>query len=301
MNVNRVALIGFGEVGQALATDLAAANDIAITAFDLKFSDAGSSPSRAVRRSGACRAETTEDAVRGADVVISAVTAASTIDAAAAASAAINRDAWFFDLNSASPAAKSKAARLIDGAGGRYVEASVMSPINPKRLASPVLLGGPHARDFEPVARAIGFSGARFYSNVPGKTAAAKLCRSVIVKGMEALITESLLAARHYGVEEDVLSSLETLFPHPDWEAHARYMIARTLQHGTRRAEEMREAARTIADSNIDPWMSKATARRQAWAGALAIESRATDLPSLLDAVRSSLAEAETDGLGTSS
>lgn len=297
MKVDRVALIGFGEVGEALASDLAAANDIAIAAFDLKFADAGSVPSRAVRRSPAQAARSADEAVGGADLVISAVTAASAVEAA---SAAIKRDAWFFDLNSASPAAKSEAARLISGVGGRYVEASVMSPINPKRLAAPILLGGAHARDFEPVARALGFSGASFYSEIPGKTAAAKLCRSVIVKGMEALIAESLLAARHYGVEEDVLASLGNLFPHPDWDAHARYMIGRTLQHGTRRAAEMREAARTVAEAKIDPWMSNATALRQAWAGALEIDPGATDLPSLLDAIRTSISEMMADDLETS-
>lgn len=300
MNIVRIALIGFGEVGEAIASDLAAANDIAIAAFDLKFADSDSAPSRAVRKSAAEAARSTEDAVRGAGLVISAVTAASAVEAAAAARAAIERGAWFFDLNSASPAAKSDAARLIDGAGGRYVEASVMSPINPKRLAAPILLGGPYARDFEPVARALGFSGASFYSEIPGKAAAAKLCRSVVVKGMEALITESLLAARHYGVEEDVLSSLGNLFPHPDWDAHARYMIGRTLQHGTRRAAEMREAARTVAEAKIDPWMSSATAQRQAWAGALEIRPGATDLPSLLDAIRTSISEMIADDLETS-
>jgi 3-hydroxyisobutyrate dehydrogenase-like beta-hydroxyacid dehydrogenase len=175
-----------------------------------------------------------------------------------------------------------------------------MSPINPQRLAAPILLGGAHARDFEPVARAIGFSGASFYSEIPGKTAAAKLCRSVIIKGMEALIAESLLAARHYGVEEDVLASLGNLFPHPDWDAHARYMIGRTLQHGTRRAAEMREAARTVAEAKIDPWMSNATALRQAWAGALEIKPGAADLLSLLDAIRTSISEMMADDQETS-
>jgi 3-hydroxyisobutyrate dehydrogenase-like beta-hydroxyacid dehydrogenase len=92
------------------------------------------------------------------------------------------------------------------------------------------------------------------------------MCRSVIVKGMEALIAESLLAGRHYGVEATVLDSLTNLFPSLDWNAHARYMMSRSLQHGARRAEEMREVARTVSDAGVEPWMSRACVERQGWA-----------------------------------
>lgn len=293
MDARRIAFIGFGEVGESLAEDLSAAADRAIATFDLRFSEAGSGPRLAAERLCVRRAANAADAARGADIVISAVTAAATLAAAEAASAGIERGTWFFDLNSASPAAKASAAALIDRAGGRYVEAAVMSPINPKRLAAPILLGGPNAKAFEPVARGAGFSGATFYSEEPGKAAAAKLCRSVMIKGVEALLTESLLAARRYGVEDEVLDSLGTLFPHPDWRGHARYMIARTLQHGARRAEEMREAARTMSDAGVEPWMSNATVLRQSWAARRKDALGEGDLVSLLDRLRNACDEDE--------
>ena len=49
------------------------------------------------------------------------------------------------------------------------------------------------------------------FSDEIGRASAAKMCRSVIVKGMEALLGESLLAARHYGVESAVLESLRAV------------------------------------------------------------------------------------------
>ena len=90
------------------------------------------------------------------------------------------------------------------------------------------------------------------------------MCRSVIVKGLEALLAESLLTARRHGVEEAVLASLPDLFPVGDWRKLARYMISRSLQHGRRRAEEMREAARTVAEAGVEPldepWLCRAPA-----------------------------------------
>ena len=100
---------------------------------------------------------------------------------------------------------------------GCHENSKVMAPIGPKRIATPMLLGGPHAEDFLPLGKEIGFTGMSFFSADYGKASAAKMCRSVMVKGIEALLTESLIPARHYGVEETVLASLSDLFPVGDW------------------------------------------------------------------------------------
>jgi 3-hydroxyisobutyrate dehydrogenase-like beta-hydroxyacid dehydrogenase len=114
------------------------------------------------------------------------------------------------------------------------------------------------------------------------------MCRSVMIKGLEALLAESLLAARHYGVEESVLASLQNLLPADDWPALARYMISRSLQHGTRRAEEMEEVARTVQEAGLAPWMSSACVERQRWAAGHRAALGEAELNGLLDAVRAS-------------
>lgn len=277
---SRIALIGFGEVGQTLAQDLA--GKATLSAWDVAFADRDSPPSLALERHQIRAGRDAPEAVSHAELVISAVTADQ--DLVAAQSVGELRGAVFLDLNSCSPAQKVASAQAVEAAGGRYVEAAVMSPIGPKRIASPMLLGGPHAADFIQRAAPLGFTGARPYSDTIGQAAATKLCRSVMIKGVEALLTESLLAARHYGVEQVVLDSLSDLLPLPDWNRTAQYMISRSLEHGTRRAEEMREAARTVEESGVPAPMSHAIAQRQDWAA----EHRAalsSDLLAMLDAV----------------
>lgn len=270
--VKRVALIGFGEVGQTLAQDLGCKVELA--AWDIAFSVEVPSGVRA--------AASAPDAVRDADLIISAVTADQ--DLAAARSVGRLDGAFFLDLNSCSPGQKAASAATIEAAGGRYVEAAVMSPIGPKRIASPMLLGGPHARNFLEAAAGLGFTGATACSETIGQAAATKLCRSVMIKGVEALLTESLLAARHYGVEQAVLDSLSDLLPLPDWNATAQYMISRSLEHGARRAEEMREAARTIEEAGVAGLMSRAIAERQEWASGHKA-ALSPDLATMLDAI----------------
>ena len=284
MSIKRIALIGLGEVGGILAHDLLARAEL--TAFDLKIWEEGSAPARTSSKLQMYVGENAAATASGADLVISAVTAAQTFIAAQSVMGGIGKGAIFLDLNSASPGVKREAAQAIEAAGGRYVEAAVMSPFPPKRLATHILLGGPHGQAFLPEAKALGFAGAEFFSAEIGKASAAKMCRSVMVKGIEALLSESLLAARCYGVEDTVLKSLDDLFPGPDWTKLARYMISRTLEHGTRRAEEMREAARTVAEAGLEPHMSSAAAARQAWAPQFASALVEQNLDDMLDAMR---------------
>jgi 3-hydroxyisobutyrate dehydrogenase-like beta-hydroxyacid dehydrogenase len=261
--MSRVALVGLGEVGRVLAEDLAAAGHADLAAWDIAFTDPDSPASRNAAALPVARAQSAQSAAGGAGLVISAVTAANCQPAAAAVAPGLAPGTWFFDLNSASPGHKQAAAAAVAAAGGRYVEAALMSPIAPRRLGSPFLLGGPHAAAFAAEGAAWGFSDLTVYSADVGRAAATKLCRSVIVKGLEALLAESLLAARHYGVEKEVLGSLANILPPADWEAVAGYFISRSLQHGQRRSEEMAEAAATVADAGVAPLMSRAAAQRQ--------------------------------------
>lgn len=283
--VARIGLLGFGEVGQRLARDLHGQTDAPLCAWDLKFDDPGSGPSMALEELDFVEAGDTAGDVADCDMVISAVTAAEAVAAARSVRTGLRRGARFVDLNSVSPATRRDAAAVIGEAGGRYVEAVVMSAIEPRGIASPVLLGGPHAESaLQPLAR-LGFSGARFCSAELGRASATKMCRSVLVKGTEALLAEALLAARHYGVEDAVLESLQDLFPAPDWRERARYMISRSLQHGTRRAEEMREAARTVRDAGINPWMAEACTERQDWAAGFGNALGQEGLAGMLDVI----------------
>ena len=263
---SRVALLGFGEVGHTLAADLLKAG-VEVAVYDILFDDPDSAPSRASPTLAVRKAKSASDAIANTELIVSAVTAASDIDAARSVTSGIPRGAFYVDLNSVSPATKSTCARIVEDAGGRYVEAAVMTPIHPKGIASPMLLGGAHAATFLERAAPLGFD-AKVFSTTLGQAAAVKMCRSVIIKGVEALLTESMLAARRYGVEKPVLDSLSDLLPAGDWEKIARYFISRSLEHGVRRAEEMREAAKTVAEAGVAPLMTTAAVEREDWAAA---------------------------------
>ncbi|MDO9093694.1 MAG: DUF1932 domain-containing protein [Rubrivivax sp.] len=258
-----ITIIGYGEVGKILAEDLRE-QDQAVTAFDIKLLGELAAPLREhATRHGVKLAASHAEAVRGAGLVISAVTASQTGAVAQACAPAIGQ-AFYLDFNSASPGAKAEAAVHIDGAGGRYVEGAVMTLIGGYRIQVPLLLGGPHAAALLPVITPLGFA-AKVASGRLGVASATKLCRSVMIKGLEVMLIESLTTARHYGVEDAVIASLDETYPGVDWQKQATYAFQRVIEHGRRRGEEMQEAARTVRDAGLTPLSAAGTAQRDTW------------------------------------
>jgi 3-hydroxyisobutyrate dehydrogenase-like beta-hydroxyacid dehydrogenase len=267
-----VGLVGYGEVGRILAEDLRK-QDVRITAYDLKLrSDQAGGPLRDhAAAHGVALAHSHADLAAQADFVISAVTASQAVPVAQACAPAIKQDAWFLDFNSASPGAKQRAADLIDGSGGRYVEGAVMTSIPPKRIKVPLLLGGAGAAELAPLLVEFGFD-AKVASAQLGVASAVKMCRSIMIKGLEAMVIEAFTTARGYGVEDAVLASLKETFPGIDWEKQGAYFFQRVIEHGRRRSEEVREVAETVREIGLTPWSAQGTAERQAWVADLADE-----------------------------
>ncbi len=264
-----VGLVGYGEVGRILAEDLRS-QGVQVSAYDLKLSgpQAGELCDHAATHGVSLASSHAEVALR-ADFIVSAVTASQAVPVAQACVPSVKKGAWFLDFNSASPGAKQRAAVLIDGAGGRYVEGAVMTSIPPYRIKVPLLLGGAGAAELAPLVNALGFD-AKVASEKLGVASATKMCRSVMIKGLEAMVIESFTAARHYGVEDAVIASLYETFPGIDWEKQAAYFFQRVIEHGRRRSEEVREVAETVRDAGLEPWSAGGTAQRQAWVADLA-------------------------------
>jgi 3-hydroxyisobutyrate dehydrogenase-like beta-hydroxyacid dehydrogenase len=259
-----LAVIGFGEAGRILAGGLAASGRFDVSSYDILIHDgaARAAMMAAAAERGVAMTETHRAAIAGARIIVSAVTASSSTDVAREAAAGLVPGQLFADINSVSPGTKRRNAQLIEQAGGHYVDVAVMAPVPPYGLAVPILLGGAHAAD---LAARLAPAGMRLevVADDVGTASAIKMCRSVMIKGMEALVVECLLGARHYGVEDRVLASLDETFPQMKWNERADYLVSRVVVHGRRRAAEMREVAVTLAEAGLEPFMASATARCQ--------------------------------------
>jgi len=262
--IQRIAIVGFGEAGGILGNDLAA-RGLDVSTFDILFhSQQAREAMLAKAREAKVRAtEGLSDCVRGAELVISAVTASSALDVAKETSSLLLAGQSFLDINSVSPGTKRKMAEHFENSGAHFVEAAVMAAVPPQRLKVPMLLGGRTAAELAKRLSSIGMIGSVASDRI-GVASAIKMCRSVVIKGLEALAVESMFAARRYGAENEVLASLAGTFPQMGWNGKLPdYLISRVAEHGKRRAAEMREAAQALRDVGIDPLMAEAAAERQ--------------------------------------
>jgi 3-hydroxyisobutyrate dehydrogenase-like beta-hydroxyacid dehydrogenase len=264
--IQRITLIGFGEVGGIFGRDFAKLG-ISVSVYDILFhsSDSREAMLAKARDCDVRACESLAESLRDAELVISAVTASSALEVARDASKVLRAGQIFMDINSVSPGTKRTDAAHVERSGAHFVESAVMSPVPPYRLKAPMLLGGKYAAELAPRLVALGMDTTPVSESI-GVASAVKMCRSVMIKGIEALAIECLFAARRYGAEDAVLKSLDITYPQMGWrDKLPNYLVSRVAEHGRRRAAEMREVAEALRDVGMDPMMAEATAERQDW------------------------------------
>ncbi len=258
--IGKIAFIGMGEAGSAIVDGWGDERRGQIATYDIKSDD----PAGAEVIASRCHALDIEncgsvgDAVAGAELVLCTVTADQAVNAAETAAGHLERNAFWCDLNSCAPSSKRRAAEIVEAEDGRYVDVAVMAPVHPKRNLTPLLISGPNADAIKPLLDELPMA-ARIVKGDVGTASSIKMIRSVMVKGLEALTAECVLAAVAASVEDEVLSSLMRSHPGTDWPARAAYNFERAMVHGARRASEMEEVAKTLTDLGLPDDMALAT------------------------------------------
>ncbi len=268
-NKPRLCFIGFGEAGQAIASGLREAGVEHIAAWDILFpEDKGTALKRAGATIGARLASSAADAVTNSDIIVAAVTAGSSIDAAQSVASHLSGNPYYLDVNSVSPGRKREAAQVLGGAA-RFVDVVILAPIHPRKHQTPLLLAGEHAQSVLPILiDELDMRGAIASVQI-GAAAALKMIRSVMIKGIEALTAECFLAAQAAGIAQEVAASLHNNYPTLDWSKVIDYNLERMASHGIRRAEEMEQVAATLTELGIAPLMTEAIVKRQREMGEL--------------------------------
>ncbi len=267
MSTPKIGFIGFGEAADGICRGLLGEGVTGISAFDVRPRPAPG---------GVAMADSLEAMLGQCEVVFAAVTSAVALDVANQAAAHLSGRHLYVDINSVSPETKIRIGGVISAAGARYVEAAVMAGVPAHGHKVPMLLAGEAAPDLIALMAPLGMVMEDFGPRL-GRAAAAKMFRSVMVKGMEALFQECVLGADRYGVADKVLDSIGDGYPGIDWNKMASHLIGRTALHGERRAHEMEEVAETLKSLGIEPLMSEAAAKRIAWAAGFGLKEKFGD------------------------
>jgi 3-hydroxyisobutyrate dehydrogenase-like beta-hydroxyacid dehydrogenase len=257
----RIGFVGFGEAAYHIAKGLRQPGISSISAFDINVTE---KLRQRAQDAGTRLVDTNQELAESCDIMLSAVTANQAMNAAEQNAPFLTQAHIYADLNSVSPGLKQSIARVIEASGARFAEIAMMAPVPPYGHKVPMLAGGDGAQAFVDQLTPFGIS-AEIVSREVGTAAATKMFRSIIVKGMEALLTECVLGASRYNADERVFASLAETFPAINWKELADYMVGRVVVHGERRAREMEEVAATLREIDIEPIMAEAIVRRMDW------------------------------------
>lgn len=276
-------IIGFGEAGQTFSR---AGNWSNAHVYDIKTDDSTQSAAmyKTFEECGVKAADGLAEVLPMAEFVLSLVTADQSLSVANTAAEYLSAGNFYFDMNSVSPDTKRKAAMMVEFAGAHYIDVAIMAPVNPKRLTVPLLLSGANAEQGAAILNELGFSNIKLVGEDVGKASTIKMLRSVMIKGLEALTAECVLAAEKGGVLPEVLESLGG-----DSSEKANYNLDRMMTHGRRRADEMYEVIQTLSSLGISPMMSEGTVNWQQAIGDFEINPIPDRLGEKLDAIKGRL------------
>ncbi|MDB5512972.1 MAG: NAD(P)-dependent oxidoreductase [Enterovirga sp.] len=259
-----IGFVGFGEAARCFAAHL----DTVSPGGLLAFCDGRSNrpPYREEFRKGA---ETVgvelvdglDELLARADVVVSAVVVATAAEVGTAIARALRPGTLVVDINASTPSAKTKVAEAVSAAGGSYVDANLMGAVSIYGAAVPLYSSGDGAERFAAIFGPLGFS-VEIAGSKPGAAAAVKMLRSVVTKGMEALIVEAMVAASVAGVRAEALRGICEPMDATRFSAFADMCIRTDVLHAERRAVEMDGVADGLRELGVSPIMTEATSAR---------------------------------------
>ena len=262
MRPKTVAILGFGEVGRALAEGF---NDgvqnadaprllIADPAID---GPAGPRMKAAAEKLGAVLHGAPGAWLAEADLVFAAATGKLAVAVAENAAPHLKAGAIYADVNTALPDAMRKARIVIEAKGAAFVDVAIMGAIDSHRHRTPMLVAGGRGAELAESLTLFGFR-MQAIDGAAGDASALKLLRSVFTKGLEALAVEALTTASRFGMTERVMSNLTDL-TEKGLEETLRMLVTTHCRHAKRRLDEVRSLGGLFAEAGIDPVMSRAT------------------------------------------
>ncbi|WP_052888857.1 NAD(P)-dependent oxidoreductase [Thermogemmatispora carboxidivorans] len=259
----RLGFVGFGEAASAIAAGLAEEGLRELYAYDVVCGPA------LMERAACCGVHlvtSLAELAAQADLLLSLVTAKVALTVAREIAPHLRVGTLYADLNSCAPRIKAEIGQVIAqlAPGASYASVAVMSAVPPLRHRVPLVADGPGARRLREVLEPYGMN-IEVLKGPLGAAATLKMCRSIVLKGLEALFLEALLAAEQEGLTEQVLTSLNASFPNKPLGDLGVYLLDRHRLHAQRRADEMQEAAATLVSLEIDPLVSEGAAQRLRW------------------------------------
>jgi 3-hydroxyisobutyrate dehydrogenase-like beta-hydroxyacid dehydrogenase len=258
-----VAFIGFGELGAALAQRLgdSGAHEMRAWTRDRPDLDAAALAARVerMRAAGVEPIATLEDALSDADVVLSVVSGRSSREMAERSAERLGEGALYVDMTAAAMADKEVSAEVVERSSGRYADGAILGTVAVPDAEISIVASGQGASELQRLITCEGIS-IEALDGPAGRATQLKLLRSVYMKGRDALVVETLLAARRCGLEKRLIASIEGPAERVSFADLSDRVLRSLAVHAARRADELDSSSDVVRGTGIDPLLAPAAA-----------------------------------------
>jgi len=269
-----IGFIGFGEAAYNISKGLSEEGmEIHIMAFDVALAgETGNSYFQTVtQRIDDAKIVSVKEIsalVSASDILISAVPAVHATEVVNSVLPFIRKDQLFADVTTSSPVNKQKFAKLIEERGCLFVDSAMMGPLPVYKHKVPMFASGSGANRWKKEMTPFGMS-IQVVGDVAGRASQIKLTRSIFMKGLEALLVETMMLARKCGIEDCVLESLEETMNKVDFRSTVTRLISGDTIHSNRRYHELQEAAEELKKMDIEPLVTEGAKKRLGYSASM--------------------------------
>lgn len=242
-----MAVFGLGEAGSVIAADLVAAG-ACVRGYD---------PAPVSTPDGVARVEEPRHSLEGAELVLGITAGQDAEVALRQAVDEVHGSVLYADLSTSSPSQQRRLACIANETGLDFADVALMSTVPGTGIRTPQLVSGPGAQRYVDVMMPLG-ARATVVGAEAGAAATGKLLRSVVTKGLAALMIEAMRAGDACGQEEWLWGHLVSELAAVD-EAMLRRLLEGTPAHALRRQHEMEAATELLAELGVVPVMTRAT------------------------------------------
>lgn len=251
-NKVNIAILGLGEAGSHFANDLVGSRWAHLSIDVVGYDPAPKRTLHPLVRLAASNAE----AARGADIILSANLSAVAETVACDVLPALRPGQIYAEMNSASPDTKRRVAAIVEPAGALAVDVAIMAPVPPKGILTPFLVSGPGAALFAETLRPLGLA-ITVLSDEMGEAATRKLLRSIVYKGIAAVIGEAVEAGRVFGLDDYIREQIRSIIG--DNDALIDRFLEGSKTHALRRSHELEAVVSMLTARAVEPVISRAT------------------------------------------
>jgi 3-hydroxyisobutyrate dehydrogenase-like beta-hydroxyacid dehydrogenase len=241
-----IAVLGLGEAGSIFANDLSALG-ITVSGWD-------PSPQRKLHESIRFAASNA-DAAKDADIIFSVNLSSVSEAIANEVLPVLNADKIFAEMNTSSPQKKMAIDEILKPSAVQYVDLAIMAPVPPKGIKTPFFISGAGAKSLKEKLAKFNLN-IEVLSETTGDASTKKLLRSIVYKGIAAVICEAMEAGKAFDAEDYIREQISSVIGCNN-ELIDRFTEGSRI-HAERRIHEMEAVVNMLQEKNIEPVLSTA-------------------------------------------